>query len=245
MKINKSIQYILSLLTILIIVLLIMYNIPNAEYRFDIYLDYAPYIIKGFFWTILISLIIFVLSFILGFGLFFANKSKVPFVRYLTNHYTYFMFGSPMLVIVIVFYFFIGTAMGIDSKFFLGTIGLTLYFTPFMMKLYISAYDSIDQNQVIVCDLFGFSNWQMYRYVILPQMIRIMLPPLSGNLATIIKSSSLLYLIGFNELYYNLSTIQARTYAVTEGYLIMMVLYLIITIPLLKLTDYLEKRIKV
>jgi polar amino acid transport system permease protein len=155
------------------------------------------------------------------------------------------MFGTPMLVWVILTYFFIGKAVGIDSKLFWGIASLTVYFGPFMMKLYISAYESIDKNQLVVCDLFGFSKIQMYRYVIFPQMFRIMLPPLSGNLATIIKSSSLLYLIGFGELYYNITTVQSKTFAFTEGYLIMLVLYLIITIPLLRLTSFLEKRIKI
>lgn len=245
MKTKKAVHYTLSLITILIGVLLIVANTPNPILRFEIYLDYAPYILKGFFWTLGISIIIFLLSFVLGFGMFFAERSRVPYVRYLAEHYTNFMFGSPMLVVVIVSYFFIGTSLGIDNKLFLGTSGLTLYFAPFMMKLYISAYESIDRNQVIICDLFGFSKWQMYRYVILPQMIRIMLPPLSGNLATIIKSTSLLYLIGFHELYYGLTTVQSRTYAYTEGYFIMMVLYLMITIPLIKLTGFLEKSIKI
>jgi len=245
MKIKKAVHYILSLITILIGVLLVISNTPNPILKFDIYLDYGPYIVTGFLWTLAISMIIFILSFIIGFGMFFADRSKVPYVRYLTEHYTNFMFGSPMLVVVIVSYFFIGTAMHIDNRLFVGTAGLTLYFAPFMMKLYISAYESVDRNQVVVCDLFGFTKWQMYHYVILPQMIRIMLPPLSGNLATIIKSTSLLYLIGFHELYYSLTTVQSRTYAYTEGYFIMMILYLIITIPLIKLTGYLEESIKI
>ena len=245
MKTKNVIHYILSLITILIGLLLILSNIPNQEFHFELYVEYEQYIFTGFMWTLLISLIIFVLSLLLGFVMFFANRSKIPYIRYLIEHFTFFMFGSPMLVIVIVFYFFVGTAMHIDSKFFLGTASLTLYFAPFMMKLYISAYESIDRNQVIICDLFGFGKYQMYRYVILPQMFRIMLPPLSGNLATIIKSSSLLYLIGFHELYYGITTVQSKTFAYTEGYIMMMVLYLIITIPLIKLTDYLEKRIKI
>lgn len=242
---TKIVHYSLSVITIILIIVGIIANTPNPELKFGIYLEYAPFIASGFLWTVIISIIIFILSFVFGFLMFFAQRSKIPYIRYLTNHFTNFMFGSPMLVIVIVFYFFVGTAFHNDNELLLGIIGLTLYFAPFMMKLYISAYESIDKNQIIVSDLFGFSKIQMYRYIIFPQMIRIMLPPLSGNLATIIKSSSLLYLIGFNELYYNLTTIQAKNYTFTEGYIIMLVLYLVITIPLLKLTAYLEKSVKI
>ncbi len=245
MKIKKAIHYILSILTLLLGVYLVIINIPNSELHFEKYIPYLGYIATGFGWTIFISLIIFILSFIFGFFLFFTGRSKILYVKYLTNHLTNIMFGSPMLVVVIVFYFFIGTALNIDSKLILGITSLTIYFSPFMMKLFISAFESIDKNQLVVCDLFGFNKIQMYRYVIFPQMIKIMLPPLSGHLSSIIKSSSLLYLIGFKELYYNLSTVQSNTFAYTEGYLIMLALYLLITIPLLQLTDDLEKRIKI
>lgn len=245
MKIKKLIQYILSLATFLVGVYWVVKNTPNANIDFNLYKPYLRLILSGFGWTILISLIIFVLSFILGFIMFFTNRNKIAYIRYLTGHITDLMFGTPMLVWVILTYFFIGDAVGINSKFFWGIASLTIYFGPFMMKLYISAYESIDKNQLVVCDLFGFSKVQTYRYVILPQMIRIMLPPLSGNLATIIKSSSLLYLIGFHETYYNITTVQSKTFAFTEGYLILLLLYLIITIPLLRLTSYLEKRIKI
>ena len=219
MKIKKATHYIFSLLTLIFGVYLVIINIPNSELHFEKYLPYLGYIAVGFAWTIFISLIIFILSFILGFFLFFTGRSKILYIKYLTT----IMFGSPMLVVVIVFYFFIGTALKIDSKLIMGIASLTIYFAPFMMKLYISAFESIDKNQLVVCDLFGFNQIQMYRYVIFPQMIKIMLPPLSGHLSTIIKSSSLLYLIGFNELYYNLSTVQSKTFTYTEGYLIMFV----------------------
>jgi len=245
MKIRNFIQYILSILTFVFGVVLVILNTPNANIDFSIYAPYFRLILSGFGWTILISILIFILSFVLGLVFFFTSRSKIAYLRYITGHVTDLMFGTPMLVWVIFSYFFIGNATGIESKLFWGITSLTIYFGPFMMKLYVSAYESLDQNQFVVCDLFGFSKLQTYRYVIFPQMIRIMLPPLSGNLATIIKSSSLLYLIGFHETYYNITTIQSKTFAFTEGYLILLIVYLVITIPLLRLTSYLEKSVKI
>ncbi len=243
MKINKW-QYLLSILTFVVLIVAVVLNTPNSNINFSLYVPYAKQILNGFFWTIFISLAVFALSFIGGFIMFFGSRSKIPYIRYVTNHLTTFMFGSPMLVVIIVFYFFVGTAVKIDNKLLIGIFSLTLYFSPFMMKLYISAYESIDKNQIIVCDLFGFSKFQMYRYVLFPQMLRIMLPPLSGNLSNIIKSSSLLYLIGFKELYYTITTVQAQTFAYTEGFLLLLFLYLIITTPLVKLTSLSEREHK-
>ncbi len=244
MKIRNKIHYILSMLTFVALIVFVVLNTPSGGLRYDLYKDYTKYIFTGFLWSILISLSVFLLSFLLGGILFLASRSKVPYIRYLVKHFSMFMFGSPMLVIVIVFYFFIGTAFGVNNKLFWGILSLTLYFAPFMMKLYQGAYDSIDEKQFLVCDIFGFNKFQMYYYIIFPQMFKIMLPPLSANLATVIKSSSLLYLIGFKEVYYSITNVQSKTLAYTEGYILMFAIYLVITVPLLKLSAMLEKRIK-
>ncbi len=244
MKMSHKLQYILSILTFVALIVFVVVSTPNSTLKYELYKPYIKYIFYGFLWTILISISVFILSFILGGVMFLGSRSKIPYIRYLIRHFTAFMFGSPMLVVVIIFHFFIGTAFHMSNKLFLGILSLTLYFAPFMMKLYQGAYDSIDEKQFLVCDIFGFSKMQMYYYIIFPQMIRIMLPPLSGNLATVIKSSSLLYLIGFKELYYSITNVQSKTLAYTEGYILMIVLYLLITIPLLRLSSLLEKRIK-
>ncbi len=244
MKNNKNIGKILSLITYTLLLLFVIYRTPNHSLNFNAYSPYAKFIFKGFMITIVVSILIFVFSFILGGFFFLGSKSKSSYLTSLINHFTLFMFGTPMLVLVIISYFFISAAFGLTNKLVAGTITLTLYFTPFMMKLYQGAYDGIDKNQILICDIFGFTKFQMYYYVIFPQMIRTMIPPLSGNLATIIKSSSLLYLLGVGELYYSLTNVQAKTLTYTAGFLLMIVLYLIITIPLIKLSDLLEERIK-
>lgn len=245
MKTKKIIGYIFSFLTYFAVIFFVASQTPNSKQGYELYKPYINYIVFGFLWTIFISVVVFLLSFIIGGFMFWLYKRKLPYFKYLVEHFTMFMFGSPMLVVVIVFYFFIGPAFGITDKLFLGILALTLYFAPFMMKLYQSAFESVDERQFIVCDIFGFSNFQMYYYVIFPQMLRIMFPPLSGNLANIIKSTSLLYLIGFKELYYTITNVQSKTLAYTEGYFLMIVLYLIITVPLIKLTYYLEKRYQI
>jgi polar amino acid transport system permease protein len=241
---NEKKTYFFALVTFGLFITFVVLNQPNSGFTLTKYTPYLELLAKGFGLTLFTSVTVFILSFILGFIMFLGSRSRFKYIRSIVSILTDFMFGTPMLVVVIVFYFFIGTAFGIDSKLFWGMTSLTLYFAPFMMKLYISAFKAVNDNQFIICDIFGFSKIQMYRYVILPQMIKIMTPPLTGQLATIIKSTSLLYLIGYNELYYVITTVQSRTFGYTEGYILMMVLYLVITIPLIKFTVYLERRMK-
>ncbi len=240
---SKKFQYILSILTYLALTVFVVMR-SSGTIRFEAYQPYMGYIFRGFLWTIFISISSFIFSFLFGGLMFFGSRSKIPYIRYLVRHFTTFMFGSPMLVIVIVFYFFVGNAFGVSNKLFIGILSLTLYFSPFMMKLYQGAYESIDEKQFLVCDIFGFTKFQMYYYIIFPQIIKIMLPPLSGQLATIIKSTSLLYTIGYPELYYTLTNVQSKTFANTEGFILMIVLYLVITVPLLKASSMLEERVR-
>jgi polar amino acid transport system permease protein len=91
-------------------------------------------------------------------------------------------------------------------------------------------------------DLFGFTPYQRYRYIIIPQVIRILMPPMMNNFSMIIKGSALLNVLSYNELYYAIRVAQSKTFAFVEGYLLMWVLYLLLTIPLSQLTKMIERK---
>ena len=91
-------------------------------------------------------------------------------------------------------------------------------------------------------DLFGFSSWQRYQYIIIPQVIKVLMPPLMNNFSLIVKGSALLYTLAYAELYYAINIAQSRTFLFVEGYVLLWVLYLVITIPLSQLTKWIEKR---
>ncbi len=112
-----------------------------------------------------------------------------------------------------------------------------------MKNVFEGAMESIDELQYQAMTVFGFTTYQKYRYIIIPQLLKILIPPLAGNLTFIVKGSSLLNFIGVPELYNQITKSQSITYAVVEGYALMFVMYLIITIPLIRLTRNLEKRV--
>jgi polar amino acid transport system permease protein len=111
-----------------------------------------------------------------------------------------------------------------------------------MKNVYQSSFSAIGKDQYMAMDLFGFSQFQRYRYIIIPQVIRILMPPLMNNFSLIIKGSALLNILSFNELYYSILIAQSKTFAFVEGYLLMWGIYLIITIPLSQLTKLIERK---
>jgi polar amino acid transport system permease protein len=80
--------------------------------------------------------------------------------------------------------------------------------------------------------------------LIFPQVIRALMPPLMNNFSLIIKGSALLYVLAFNELYNIITIIQYRTFLFVEGYLLLWMLYLCITIPLSQLSNWLERKFR-
>jgi polar amino acid transport system permease protein len=139
--------------------------------------------------------------------------------------------------------FLIGPAFGSFNRPFLGILGLVLYISPYMKNVFKSSFSSIPKDQYMAMDLFGFTPWQKYQYIIIPQVIRILMPPLMNNFSLIIKGSALLYLLAYPELYYGIYVAQSQSFLFVEGYILLWILYLVITIPLSQITKYIEKKV--
>lgn len=144
------------------------------------------------------------------------------------------------MVFLVVYVF--GIRVDITNKELLGIIALSIYMIPYIANSFESAIEVISDKQFIVMDLYNFSFYQKYVYVIFPQIIKPLLPSLLNNLSNIIKGSALLKIISVSEIAYVITVISNKTYASIEGYLIMWIMYLIITIPLSLIAKYLAKR---
>ncbi|MBU1020171.1 MAG: ABC transporter permease subunit [Firmicutes bacterium] len=242
--IHKLISFIaaLAIFGLLIFVIILMYPGRN-NFEISLLIPWSNIIIRGWFITIIVSIISLFASIVLGFFLYLLTNSKILVLKYLGDIFNEVVFGSPLVVFLIVVYYFIGVPLNLDNRFVIGVIALSLYMAPYMKNVFAGAMESIDELQYQAMTVFGFTTYQKYRYIIIPQILKILIPPLAGNLTFIVKGSSLLNFIGVKELYNQITTAQSNTYAVVEGYLLMFVMYLIITIPLIRLTKNFEKRV--
>lgn len=246
--INFKESKVLNALTALIIfgalITIIIFMYPGREdFQMSLLLPWSNTIFKGWIITVVASLITLFLSIIVGFGLYLLSSSKTLYLKYLGDIFNDFVFGSPLVVFVLIVFYFIAVPTRLDNRFIAGVIALSLYMAPYMKNMFEGAMKTIDQTQYQAMTVFGFSTYQKYRYIILPQLIRVIIPTLIGNLTFIVKGSSLLNFISVPELYNQITTAQSNTYAVVEGYLLMLILYLIITIPLIRLTRYFERKV--
>ncbi len=230
--------------SILILILLVAVTVylSNNTFELSSLLPYKSLITKGFFNTILVSIISLIGSMILGFFLYVLAISRIGFFRAFSDVFTELMYGTPMLVLIFVMGFVVGPAYGSYNRPLWGVVAIILYMAPYMMNVLKASISSIPEEQYMAMELFGFSRVQKYRYIIIPQVIKILMPPLMNNFSLIIKGSALLNVLSYPELFYAIRVAGSKTLAYTEGYVLMWGLYLIITIPLSQLTKYFERR---
>jgi polar amino acid transport system permease protein len=240
-KFKTVLSYFLAILTILLFVLFILYR-QDSSFSFEPFYPYSNLILEGILNTILVSLIALVGSMILGFILYILQISKIKYFNALVDVFTEIIYGTPLLVLIIIMAFLIGPAFNSYRRDLFGVIALVIYMSPYMKNVYKSAFSSISKEQFLAMDLFLFTPYQRYRYIIIPQVTRILMPTLMNNFSMIIKGSALLNLLSFAELYYVINVAQSKTFAFVEGYLLMWALYLMLTIPLSQLTKYVERR---
>jgi polar amino acid transport system permease protein len=203
---------------------------------------YLPNIQSGFVNTIWVSLISLFGSVILGFLFYLLTTSKLQFFQAFTDTFTEIIYGTPLLVMIMIMAFVIGPAFGTFNRTLTGTLGLIIYITPYMTNIFKSTFGSIGEEQYMAMDLFGFSSYQRYRYIIIPQVIRMLMPPLMNNFSLIIKGSALLNVITYRELFYEIAQMTNNNFRFVEGFLTMWALYLAITIPLSQLTKFIDRR---
>jgi len=231
---------VLAVLTVATFVLFVVLR-QTSSFSFSSFIPYQDMISEAILNTIIVSVLSLFGSLIIGFIFYLFSISKMKYLNALTDVFTEIIYGTPLLVLIVITAFVIGPAFGTYNRNALGFTALVIYMAPYMKNVYKSAFSSISRDQYMTMDLFGFTPFQRYRYIIIPQVIRILMPPMMNNFSMIIKGSALLNVLSFNELYYAIRVAQSQTFAFVPGYILMWLLYLAITIPLSQVTKYVER----
>ena len=238
---RKTSAYALAILTVLALVVFVVFQ-QEDNFSLASFKPYQNLIASAIGNTILVSLVALLGSLILGFIFYLFSISKIKYLNAITDVFTEIIYGTPLLVLVVITAFLIGPAFGTYNRNLMGYTALIIYMTPYMKNVYQSGFSSISRDQYMTMDLFGFTPYQRYRYIIIPQVVRILMPPMMNNLSMIIKGSALLNVLSYNELYYAIRVAQSQTFRFVEGYILMWVLYLMITIPLSQAAKVIERK---
>jgi putative glutamine transport system permease protein len=124
-----------------------------------------------------------------------------------------------------------------------GTIGLTIYTAAFISEAIRAGILSVPKGQMEAARSTGLTYGQAMRFIILPQAIKIVIPPLGNQFLNLVKNSSLLAVVAGGDLMYQGDLISAMTYVTFDTYIFVALFYLVLTIPLSIGVGYLEKRL--
>ncbi|UJF33570.1 amino acid ABC transporter permease [Paenibacillus hexagrammi] len=210
---------------------------------FSIFTGYWDVYMKGFGNTILSSIIALAGSFVLGTIIAVFRISSVKPLRWLGTIYVEFIRNIPLMLVVFVFFYGLPSIGVTLSGFVCGTTGLAVYTASFIAEAIRAGIMSVPKGQMEAAQSSGLTYVQAMRYVILPQAIKIVIPPLSNQFINLVKNSSVLGVFAGMDLMYFADQVASDTYATFDTYIFVAALYLVLTLPLSYGALRLERRL--
>jgi polar amino acid transport system permease protein len=225
-------------------------------------------IMQGVFTTLRLSIWATLLAMIFGTVMGLLRVSRGLFNRLISWSYVELIRNIPILVWIFIFYFFISDQimpfLGLDelvrskteniqhivqflfaspaslSAFLSGLFALAIYEGAYITEIIRAGIQSIEKGQWEASSALGFTRWQQMRYIIFPQAIQRVLPPLAGQFISTIKDSAIVSVISIQELTFQGMELMSATFLTFEVWIIIMVLYLLLCLTCSLLVERLE-----
>jgi polar amino acid transport system permease protein len=214
--------------------------------------QYAGWLLSGIKVTFQLSLVSIVLSFFLGLLIAVMRMSSVRPVRWFAHGYLEFFRNTPLLVQIFFWYFgsYKILPMAVNDwlvktnfEFAAAVIALTIYTSAFIAEDIRSGIRSIPREQMEAARSSGFSYIQSMRYIILPQAVRITVPPLINQFLNLTKNSSLAMTIGVMELTYQARQVESYTFKGFEAFTAATLVYVVMSLAIAGLITLYGKRV--
>lgn len=213
----------------------------------EIILNALPTLLLGAVVTLQLTAITVFLGMLLGSLIGIARISVSTPLRIASRTYIDFFRGTPLLVQIFMIYFGIpALAKGLGLNFSLdqwpaAVIALTLNSAAYIAEIVRGAIQSIEMGQREASESLGLGAVQTMRYVIFPQAFRRMIPPLGNEFISLLKDTSLVAVIGFEELFRRGQLIVSTNYRAFEIYFAVALVYLILTLLSSRAFGFLER----
>jgi len=221
--------------------------VKKAFFNGAIFRESFPGILAAF--RVNVEMFLIAEVFILALALFLAVLRSLPGpvffpIRALAIAYTDLFRGVPTILVIYILGFG-APALALQgvpsSPFFWGIVSLVLVYSAYVAEVYRAGIESVHQSQVSAARSLGLSRWQSLRFVVLPQAVRRVIPPLLNDFIGLQKDTALVASIGVVEAFRQAQIDSADTFNFTP-YLATALLFVVITIPLARFTDWLVAR---
>lgn len=214
----------------------------NYFFQWRIIEKYSDYFYRGFFNTLSISASSISVALIFGIILAVLKRSEIKGLSWLSGSYINLIRSTPLLVQVYFVYFGLPYVNINISGYWCGVIALVLNSGAYISEIVRAGLESIPNGQIEASQSLGIDKRQTYLYIILPQALRKIIPPLIGQFTYLIKDSSILAAIGIYELTNTANVVHARTFKPIEPFVVALLGYIIIVTILMISANILKKK---
>ena len=205
---------------------------------------FLQYIATGTAYTLAVTLVALPLGLIIGAVFSFLHVYGGKVLTRILTVYSTVMRGIPQIVLLFILYFTMSGAINL-SPFWAGSISLGIVSSAYQMEIIRGAILSVNGGQMMAARALGLSKVQAILHIILPQTIRLAIPPWSNEAAIVIKDSSLVYALGVPEILRRAELISASSRQPFLAYTAAAVIYFLLVFVTNRLLDALEKRMRI
>ena len=203
------------------------------------------FLMSGYYFTLLLSFTSILISIAVGLLIALPGLSKNPWLRNFNRVYVEIVRSVPILVLILWVYYGLPPMTGLEiNVFWAGVIALALSDSAFQAEIFRAGIQSIDRGQYEASHSISLNYKDMMRFVILPQAIRRILPALGNQLVYMLKMSSLVSVIGMQELTRKANELVVTEYRPLEIYTILVLEYLVLILVVSAGVRWLERRLK-
>ncbi len=234
------------------LILLLVFLKPDPYQRIVVFVR------NGIWTTILLTIVSFLLVMVFGLLVALCRLSKIGLIRGISTVYVEIIRGIPMLVQLIFWYFAfpsmiqgIGEGLNIDAfinykanAVAMAILGLTIGYSAYMSEVYRAGIQSISKGQMEAARSLGMTYIQAMRHVILPQAVRVILPPVGNEFITLLKDSSLVSVVAVADMTRRGREFMAANFIPIQTWVMIALLYLVMTLLAARLVTWLERKSK-
>ena len=211
----------------------------------NIFLTYKSFFIKGIIGTLSLSFISVLIGIFIGIILSLFKLSKSKILKYFASIYIEIIRGTPLLLQLFIVYFGSDLLFGIKlNEYVSGIVAVSLNSGAYVAEIMRSGIEAIDRGQSEAAQSLGLDYYTTIYEIILPQAIKNILPALGNEFVSIIKETSIVSVIGANDIMRQVDVVRAITFKPIEPLFIVAIIYFMITFILSKTVNLFEKKLK-
>lgn len=256
-KIPTLISYLLQAICVVSVIALLLnsgakamnyqwqwYRMPEYLWFFEDGQWYLGDLLAGLLVTLKISGFSLIFTILIGFVTALLRLSNSIVGRGLARGYIEVIRSTPLLVQIYLLYFVLGPILGIERT-TTAILALSLFQGAYSAEIFRAGLKAIPKGQLEAAESLGLSQFDSYRFVIIPQMVRKIIPPLTNEAVSLVKNSSIVSIMAIFDLTTEGRNIVADTAMPFEVWFTVAAIYLCITLTLSALAVWLERRLKI